>query len=55
MLNNVKVYFREEGKLVKYNVDHVESYSDAISIVRTQVFRAPARRAIMAVVQRGAV
>ena len=52
MLNNVKVYFREEGKLVKYNVDHVDSYSDAIVVIRTQVFRAPSKGAIMAVVQK---
>jgi hypothetical protein len=53
MLNNVKVYFREEGKLVKYNVDYVESYSDAIALIRAQVFRT--RGAIMALVQKGSV
>lgn len=52
MLSNVKVYFREEGKLAKYNVDYIETYSDAIVVIRTQVLGANKRGAILAVVNK---
>lgn len=52
MLNDVKVYFHEEGKLVKYNVDRVDSYNEAISVIRTQVYGVPLTRAVMALVNK---
>jgi hypothetical protein len=52
MLNDVKGYFKEEGKPVKYSVGCVESYGDAIAVIRTQVLLKPGKFGVMAVVQK---
>jgi hypothetical protein len=37
MLNNVKVYFRDNGKPASTNVDYADSYNRAIWCVREQI------------------